>query len=93
MAILNLIGQCGPLLGTRLYPRSEGPWYVRGMATCSFFMVVVAVLAFVLRVMLQRGDRVADRKGGADVEMETRQVLMDGNQFNHSVEERFVNIL
>jgi hypothetical protein len=56
-------------------------------------MVVVAVLAFVLRVMLQRGNRAADRKGDADVEMETRQVLMDGNQFNHSVEERFVNIL
>ncbi|KAH3026574.1 hypothetical protein LV164_001803 [Aspergillus fumigatus] len=93
MAILNLIGQCGPLLGTRLYPRSEGPWYVRGMATCSFFMVVVAVLAIVLRAMLQRGVRAADRKGDADGEMETRRVLMDGNQFNHSVEERFVNIL
>lgn len=93
MAILNLIGQCGPLLGTRLYPRREGPWYVRGMATCSFFMVVVAVLAFVLRVMLQRGNRAADQKEDGDVEMETRQVLMDGNQFNHSIEERFVNIL
>ncbi|RHZ47169.1 putative MFS transporter [Aspergillus thermomutatus] len=93
MAILNLIGQCGPLLGARLYPRSEGPWYVRGMATCSFFMVVVAVLAFVLRIMLQRGNRAADQKGAGDIEMETRQVLMDGNQFNHSIEETFVYII
>ncbi|KAG0161207.1 hypothetical protein PDIDSM_8741 [Penicillium digitatum] len=42
IAILNIIGQCGPLLGTRLYPETDGPWYIRGMATCSFFMVVVA---------------------------------------------------
>lgn len=54
MAILNLIGQCGPLVGTRLYPDSDGPWYVRGMAVCSMFMVAVAGLAFGLRKLLQR---------------------------------------
>lgn len=57
IAILNIIGQCGPLLGTRLYPESDGPWYVRGMASCSFFMIVVAVLAIVLRILLQRENR------------------------------------
>lgn len=57
IAILNIIGQCGPLLGTRLYPQSDGPWYIRGMATCSFFMVLVAILAFALRVLLQRANR------------------------------------
>lgn len=57
IAILNIVGQCGPLLGTRLYPESDGPWYIRGMATCSFFMVVVAILAFALRVLLQRANR------------------------------------
>lgn len=59
IAILNIIGQCGPLLGTRLYPASDGPWYIRGMATCSFFMVLVAVLAFVLRHLFQRLNRAA----------------------------------
>lgn len=54
IAILNIVGQCGPLLGTRLYPTSDGPWYVCGMATCSFFMVLVAILAFALRVILVR---------------------------------------
>ena len=24
--MLNVIGQCGPLLGTRLYPTTEGPY-------------------------------------------------------------------
>ncbi|EEP75517.1 conserved hypothetical protein [Uncinocarpus reesii 1704] len=54
MAILNVIGQCGPLVGTRLYPASDSPWYARGMALCSMFMVFVAILAFALRVLLQR---------------------------------------
>ncbi|EER24527.1 Major Facilitator Superfamily protein [Coccidioides posadasii C735 delta SOWgp] len=54
MAILNVIGQCGPLVGTRLYPARDGPWYIRGMALCSMFMVFVAILAFALRVLLQR---------------------------------------
>ena len=54
MAILNVIGQCGPLVGTRLYPASDGPWYVRGMAICSVFMIAVAGLAYGLRVLLKR---------------------------------------
>ncbi|KAJ5488773.1 hypothetical protein N7539_003663 [Penicillium diatomitis] len=57
IALLNIIGQCGPLLGTRLYPETDGPWYIRGMATCSFFMVLVAILAVCLRVTLQRANQ------------------------------------
>ncbi|OAX79911.1 hypothetical protein ACJ72_05767 [Emergomyces africanus] len=54
MAILNIIGQCGPLVGTRLYPHTDGPWYVRGMAVCALFMLLVAALAFVLRRLLRK---------------------------------------
>jgi len=52
LAILNVIGQCGPLVGTRLYPDSDKPYYVRGMLTCAVFMIAVAVLAAALRVLL-----------------------------------------
>ncbi|KAK2736474.1 hypothetical protein FQN57_000730 [Myotisia sp. PD_48] len=54
MALLNIIGQCGPLIGTRLYPQTDSPWYIRGMAICSLFMLFVALLAGCLRVLLQR---------------------------------------
>ena len=54
LAILNYIGQLGPLLGVHLYPESEGPYYVKGMAFCAAFMFIVAVLAFILRVYLLR---------------------------------------
>lgn len=97
IAILNIIGQCGPLLGTRLYPESDGPWYVRGMATCSFFMVVVAVLAVALRIVLRRMNRaVAEtsytivQAGPAD-DSEERDELMGGgrrNDIQHSTGDR-----
>ncbi|KAL4893549.1 major facilitator superfamily domain-containing protein [Aspergillus ambiguus] len=68
IAILNVIGQCGPLLGTKLYPRSDGPYYVRGMGVCSLFMLLVAVLALVLRLLLRRANRIAQDVGD-EIEM------------------------
>lgn len=53
-AVLQIIGQFGPLVGTRLYPEEEAPYYVRGMAICSGAMVGVAVLAVGLRWFLSR---------------------------------------
>jgi MFS family permease len=54
IAMLQFFGQCGPLLGTRLYPAEDGPLYIKGMAVCAGFMVLVALLAFVLRIILAR---------------------------------------
>ena len=56
MAMLNIIGQCGPLVGTRLYPDTDKPYYVRGMSICALFMLVVAGLAFLLRIVLKRAN-------------------------------------
>jgi hypothetical protein len=104
IAILNIIGQCGPLLGTRLYPESDGPWYVRGMATCSFFMVLVAILAIGLRLLLQRANRrdvdtvyqAVDQAGPAH-SGEEREELMGGGRRNdlehHTGDRRLVYII
>ena len=54
MAMLNIIGQCGPLLGTRLYPDEDKPLYVRGMLVCAAFMLLVFFLALTLRFILAR---------------------------------------
>lgn len=48
VVMLNLFGQFGPLVGTRLYPEIDKPYYVKGMAVCSismFFGVVAGVVA------------------------------------------------
>ncbi len=57
VAILNYIGQLGPLVGVHLYPDSDQPYYVKGMTICACFMAAVAVLAYALR-------RILDTKNG-----------------------------
>lgn len=55
--MLNVIGQLGPLVGTHLYPESDGPYYVKGMSICAGFMTAVGVLSLTLRFVLARKNR------------------------------------
>ena len=62
IVILNVCGQLGPLLGTRLYPDRDKPYFVPGMSICCGFMLLVAILAFSLRIVLIKAnerDRIA----------------------------------
>ncbi|KAI9734163.1 MAG: hypothetical protein M1818_006631 [Claussenomyces sp. TS43310] len=65
MAILQTIGQCGPILGTRMYPDAEGPYYVKGMAVCAAFMFFNAILALILRTYLAYLNKQADKNEAA----------------------------
>jgi MFS family permease len=56
-AMLQLIGQCGPLVGTRLYPARDAPLYTKGMSICAAAMIFVAILSLALRVYLKRSNR------------------------------------
>lgn len=53
-ALLQLVGQCGPLIGTRLYPTSDAPFFAPGMRVCALAMLGVAGICFVLRVYMKR---------------------------------------
>jgi MFS family permease len=67
LTILNIVGQCGPLIGVHLFPKSQGPFYVQGMAVCAGFMAVgVAGLAGILRLVLWRENRRNGFAGNAD---------------------------
>ncbi|KAI1175190.1 MFS general substrate transporter [Nemania sp. FL0916] len=52
IALLNIVGQAGPLLGTRIFPTSEMPYFVKGMSICAAFMFFNALLALALRMWL-----------------------------------------
>lgn len=88
--MLNILGQFGPLVGTRLYPDSDKPYYVRGMSVCGGFMFFVAVLAWFLRRWLMRendegGGGVGYRVVGEEDRADGEGVVAGGR--------RFVNIL
>ncbi|MCJ1310106.1 hypothetical protein MMC25_003767 [Agyrium rufum] len=62
IVMLNTIGQCGPLLGTNVFPESESPRYVKGQAICAAFIFFNGFLALALRALLVRENRKLDAK-------------------------------
>ncbi|KAG9243381.1 MFS transporter-like protein [Calycina marina] len=70
IAILNIIGQCGPLLGTRVYPSSGSPYYRTGMWVCAGFMLFNALLALGLRMLLVWENKRLDEKHGVVARMD-----------------------
>lgn len=62
-ALMQAVGQCGPLVGVRLYPETDAPWFTRGMGVCAAAMLGVAVLALGLRAYLARENRRMDEQG------------------------------
>ena len=76
--ILNLIGQCGPLLGTNVFPPDESPRYIKGMAISAAFTFFTGVLAFGLRTLLVWENRKLDRKYGLKKDTHTGEAKADG---------------
>lgn len=64
--LLNLIGQCGPLLGTNVFPTKEGPRYIKGMAISAAFTFFTGVLAFGLRCLLVYENKKLDKRYGSN---------------------------
>jgi len=64
IVILNLVGQCGPLLGTRIYPSTDAPYYRMGMWICAAFMLLNGFLALALRTYLAWENKKLDAQYG-----------------------------
>lgn len=85
--LMQVLGQCGPLVGTRLYPKGDGPWFTRGMTVCSVAMLAVAALALVLRVYLARANRRlvrGDMRGEGQGEEEEEGLVGGGGKGRYS---------
>ena len=99
MALLNYIGQLGPLVGVHLYPEEEGPYYVWGMGWCAGAMAGVGVLAVGLRWWLRRENGRMEREeqeGEEEAEGEGEGLVGDGDgrrRKRRGREKRFVYIL
>ncbi|KAK4196834.1 major facilitator superfamily domain-containing protein [Triangularia verruculosa] len=52
-ALMQVVGQLGPLGGMWLYPDADGPFYTAGMGVCAAAMAGVVVLAGGLRVYMR----------------------------------------
>ncbi|KAF6798901.1 major facilitator superfamily transporter [Colletotrichum sojae] len=64
LAIFGMAGQCGPILGARLFPKADQPWYSKGMWACAGILLAAAVLAAVLSLCLRFQNKRRDEKHG-----------------------------
>lgn len=62
------MGQCGPLLGTNIFPASEGPYYVKGSIISCCFSLMVAILAVIYSLLLRRENRKLDKVWAEELE-------------------------
>ncbi|KAL4867286.1 hypothetical protein BDV12DRAFT_171646 [Aspergillus spectabilis] len=90
IVILNIIGQCGPFLGTNMFPDSDGPRYIRGQSVCAAFMFFNAVLALSLRFLLVWENKRLDKKYGAYNEAATQQKGQTVGEENYGASFRYV---
>ncbi|KAL8993865.1 MAG: hypothetical protein Q9188_007214 [Gyalolechia gomerana] len=66
LVLINVVGQCGPVLGTRLYPNAERPRYVKGMSICAAFMFSATIMSLALRILLiWENKRLEEKYAGA----------------------------
>ncbi|KAI1453441.1 putative MFS transporter [Annulohypoxylon moriforme] len=89
IALLNIVGQCGPLLGTRVFPTSDAPYFHMGMGLCAGFMFFNALLALALRTYLawenrrfEKADEAA-RQAGVDPESTATGMENEGYGFRN----------
>jgi len=62
--LMQIIGQCGPILGTRIFPTSDGPYYKKGLYISFGFQCLVTVLALTLRTYLVWENKKLDERFG-----------------------------
>ena len=62
--IMMTVGQCGPLLGTNVFPSSDEPYYRKGMWVCCSFALLSAATEASLSFLLWRENKRRDNKYG-----------------------------
>lgn len=92
-ALLQVVGQCGPLLGTRLYPLRDRPYFEGGMWTCAGCMAGAALAALLLRCLLARHNRRLDAADAAPDSEEARGLVASAGDGRKTGAEPFRYIL
>lgn len=82
--VLATLGQCGPLLGTNVFPESEEPFYRKGTWISAAFSLLVFFCSIALSYWLWLENKKMDREGVAEVqEFEDTSIARESGQKNH----------
>ncbi|RSL55673.1 hypothetical protein CEP54_009221 [Fusarium duplospermum] len=64
LTIFGMVGQCGPILGARIFPKSQGPYYEKGIWICCGVLLFASFVAIILSLSLRWQNRQRDQKHG-----------------------------
>lgn len=90
IVLMNIIGQCGPLLGTNVFPSSDGPRYVKGQSICAAFMFFNMFLTLGLRTLLVWENKKLDEKYGKKVDRAGAGEKVRAGEENFGADFRYV---
>ncbi|KAI1471582.1 MFS general substrate transporter [Daldinia caldariorum] len=90
IVLINLVGQCGPFLGTNVFPTSDGPRFIKGMSVCAAFMFFSALLALFQRLLLMWENAQLDRKYGTKTKDKTTAESKDIATENYGPNFRYI---
>lgn len=88
LALLATGGQCGPILGTRIFPKSDKPYYRKGMWISCGACLLVVVAACIQMMILHRANVKRDKKYGKNretVHLEKPSEFGDDKQFRYVI--------
>lgn len=88
-ALMQVVGQMGPVIATRLYPDREGPYYTNGMGACAVAMGTVAMLAFLLRWYMKRQNAKMDSEEKEAEKDQEGEALVGGERVEGQDKESF----
>ena len=66
LVVLATMGQCGPVLGTNVFPKTDEPYYRKGMWVSCGACLLVFVCACLQMFILWRSNKQRDAKYGKD---------------------------
>jgi hypothetical protein len=88
LAILATGGQCGPVLGTNIFPTADKPYYRKGMWVSCGACLLVFFLACIQMVILWRANKKRDAKYGKDrdwTHLDTGAGMGNDKRFRYAV--------
>lgn len=88
LALLATGGQCGPVLGTRIFPKSDKPYYRKGMWISCGACLIVVIAACIQMLILHRANVKRDKKYGKNretVHLERPTEWGDDKQFRYVI--------
>ncbi|KAF5310733.1 hypothetical protein D9619_007895 [Psilocybe cf. subviscida] len=80
------IGQCGSILGSHLYPKTEGPRYLKGFGVSCALMLLAAASSFILSTSYRLENARRDRlygKPDADTKVDTHELADKAPTFRY----------